>query len=176
MQLTDRSLNLPETLNVKVSKPDFHSSVLLVLVHLSSYHNYIDQIHQQKLIRCLMMCTNTAGSRTSNSLKHCISALTICTMEMKDAMVKMLPDVLLNLSQKSATVHIAIPVLEFLSSKCNKIINPLGKVLNTNFVVNHSINKHFNSSYWIRDSVFVKPIKNLPNSVEEFVIYCSESN
>lgn len=110
-------MNLPETLNVRVSKPDFHCSVLLVLVHLASYHNYMDQMHQQKLIRCLMMCTTTAAPRTQNSLKHCISALTICTLEMKEAMVKLLPEVLLNLSQKSATVHIAIPVLEFLSSK-----------------------------------------------------------
>lgn len=117
LQLTDRSLNLPESLNVKVSKPDFHTSVLLVLVNLASYHNYFDQKYQQKLIRCLIFCTTTAGPRSSNSLKHCISALTICTLEMKEAMVKLLPDVLLNLSQKSATVHIAIPVLEFLSSK-----------------------------------------------------------
>jgi hypothetical protein len=36
---------------------------------------------------------------------------------MKDAMYKLLPEVLLNLSKISATVHIAIPILEFLSSK-----------------------------------------------------------
>lgn len=32
-------------------------------------------------------------------------------------MVKMLPGVLLNLSKMSATVYIAVPILEFLSSK-----------------------------------------------------------
>lgn len=44
-------------------------------------------------------------------------ALTICTLEMKDVMVKMLPEALLILSKISATIYIAIAVLEFLSSK-----------------------------------------------------------
>ncbi|KAJ8913200.1 hypothetical protein NQ315_016142 [Exocentrus adspersus] len=111
--ITDRNMNLPESLNVKVSKPDLNALVLLVLVNLASYHNYLDQIHQQKMIRCLMKCTNTIGPRSS---KHCIAALTICTLEMREVMVKLLPEVLLNLSKISATVHIAIPVLEFLST------------------------------------------------------------
>lgn len=57
--------------------------------------------------------------------KRCISALTICTLEMRDVMVKMLPEVLLDLSKISATVYNAIPILEFLSSKtqsCMKCI------------------------------------------------------
>ncbi|XP_060521768.1 tuberin [Cylas formicarius] len=110
--LSDRSMNLPETLNAKVSKPDFHSAVLMVLVNLTSYHSHLDQIHQQKLIRSLMKCMQ-GGPRTS---KQCMSALTICTLEMKDIMVKTLPEVLLTLSKISATVHIAVPILEFLST------------------------------------------------------------
>jgi tuberous sclerosis protein 2 len=43
-------------------------------------------------------------------------ALTACILEMADSMYKLLPEVLLNLSKISATVHIAIPVLEFLST------------------------------------------------------------
>nr|XP_023024148.1 tuberin [Leptinotarsa decemlineata] len=110
--ITDKSYNLPESLNMKVSKPNFHALVILVLVNLASYHNYLDQSHQQKMIRCLMKCTNSIGPKSS---KHCIAALTICTLEMREAMVKLLPEVLLNLSKISATVHIAIPVLEFIS-------------------------------------------------------------
>lgn len=53
----------------------------------------------------------------SRSARQCVMALTICTLEMRDAMVKLLPEVLLNLSKISATVLIAIPILEFLSSK-----------------------------------------------------------
>ncbi|XP_074027565.1 TSC complex subunit tuberin isoform X2 [Leptinotarsa decemlineata] len=111
--ITDKSYNLPESLNMKVSKPNFHALVILVLVNLASYHNYLDQSHQQKMIRCLMKCTNSIGPKSS---KHCIAALTICTLEMREAMVKLLPEVLLNLSKISATVHIAIPVLEFIST------------------------------------------------------------
>lgn len=36
---------------------------------------------------------------------------------MRDAMNKLLSEVLLNLSKISATVYIAIPIIEFLSSK-----------------------------------------------------------
>lgn len=46
----------------------------------------------------------------------CISALTLCTLEMKEAMLKMLPGVILSLSKISATLALAIPMLEFLSS------------------------------------------------------------
>lgn len=53
----------------------------------------------------------------SRSARQCVMALTSCTLEMKDAMVKLLPEVLLNLSKISATVYIAIPILEFLSSE-----------------------------------------------------------
>ncbi|CAH1986295.1 unnamed protein product [Acanthoscelides obtectus] len=111
--ITDKSLNLPDSLNVRVSKPDFHALVLLVLVNLASYHSYMDHVHQQKMIRCLVKGTNSAGPRSS---RHCIAALTVCTLEMREVMVKMLPEVLLSLSKISATVHIAIPVLEFLST------------------------------------------------------------
>lgn len=46
-----------------------------------------------------------------------IMALTTCILEMRDIMVKLLPEVLLNMSKLSATAQIAVPVLEFLSSK-----------------------------------------------------------
>lgn len=111
--ILDKSLELPQSLNAKVPKPEFHSSVLLVLVTLPCYHACLDQAHQQKMVRCLTKCiTNSLRS----SPKQCIEALTICTLEMKDVMVKMLPELLLNLSKISATKYIAIPVLEFLST------------------------------------------------------------
>jgi tuberous sclerosis protein 2 len=53
----------------------------------------------------------------SRCARQCVMALTTCTLEMRDAMYKLLPEVLLNLSKISATVHIAVPILEFLSSK-----------------------------------------------------------
>jgi len=42
---------------------------------------------------------------------------------MRDAMNKLLTEVLLNLSKISATVYIAIPILEFLSSKFHIVVN-----------------------------------------------------
>ncbi|XP_030752123.1 tuberin isoform X2 [Sitophilus oryzae] len=112
LMVSDRSMNLPESLNVKMSKPDFHSIVSLVLVNLASYHSYLDNNSQQKMIRTIMKCIQSAPK----SSKPCISALTICTLEMKDVMVKILPEVLLSLSKMSPTNHIAVPVLEFLST------------------------------------------------------------
>lgn len=105
-------MNLPDSLTVKVNKSDFQAAVLAALVSLASYHSCLEPTHQQKMIRCLMRCIQTVP-RGSNP---CIAALTICTLEMREAMVKMLPEVLLNMSKISATIYIAIPVLEFLSS------------------------------------------------------------
>lgn len=51
------------------------------------------------------------------SSQQCINALTIFTLEARDTMVKMLPEVLLDLSKISDTKAIACPMLEFLSSK-----------------------------------------------------------
>lgn len=46
-----------------------------------------------------------------------INALTIYTLETRETMVKMLPEVLLDLSKISDTKAIASPMLEFLSSE-----------------------------------------------------------
>lgn len=50
-------------------------------------------------------------------IRPVVMALTTCILEMRDIMVKLLPEVLLNMSKLSATTQIAVPVLEFLSSE-----------------------------------------------------------
>lgn len=50
-------------------------------------------------------------------IPNVVMALTTCVLEMRDIMVKLLPEVLLNMSKLSATNQIAVPVLEFLSSE-----------------------------------------------------------
>jgi len=55
------------------------------------------------------------SSRTSQ--RQCILALTICIFETQDIMPKALPDLILNISKISATKNLAIPKLNFLSSK-----------------------------------------------------------
>lgn len=115
--MTDKNLSLPESLNARVSRADFHSLVLPAVASLATYHTYIDPPHQQKVIRCLVKY----GSAMRCS-SQCISALTICTLEMRDVMVKLLPETLLSLSKISATVYVAIPLLEFLSSEFDRLI------------------------------------------------------
>lgn len=53
---------------------------------------------------------------TTKCAIDCMSALTLCTLDMQDVMYKLLPEVLLKLSKISTTLHMAIPMLEFLSS------------------------------------------------------------
>jgi tuberous sclerosis protein 2 len=114
-QVSDKSLGLPDTLRntpPKLTRSEFHGCVFPVLASLASYHSYLDPSLQQRLIKCLEF------GLVSRCARQCVTALTTCTLEMKDAMYKLLPGVLLSLSKISATVHIAIPILEFLSSKC----------------------------------------------------------
>lgn len=111
--VSDKSLCLPDTLRntpTKFTRSDFHGFVFPVLASLASYHSQLEPSLQQRLIKCLEF------GLASRSARQCVMALTICTLEMRDAMVKLLPEVLLNLSKISATVHIAIPILEFLST------------------------------------------------------------
>lgn len=113
-QVSDKSLNLPENLRnlpLKMNRTEFQSYVFPVIVSLASYHSYLEPGQQQRCIKCLEY------GLASKCASQCVMALTTCTLEMRDAMHKLLPEVLLNLSKISATVVIAIPILEFLSSK-----------------------------------------------------------
>lgn len=82
-----------------------------VIAAISSYHANLEPSLQARCIKCLEY------GLASRCASQCVMALTTCTLEMRDAMYKLLPEVLLNLSKISATVVIAIPILEFLSSK-----------------------------------------------------------
>ncbi|XP_044253656.1 tuberin [Tribolium madens] len=107
--LQHRSLNLSE---VKVTRLEFQTAVVSVMVALSSYGNNLDQYHQQLLINTLTRSTGTDPRCSRQS----INSLTICMVDMRETMMKLLPDVLLRLSKISATKYIAMPVLEFLST------------------------------------------------------------
>lgn len=92
---------------------EFQTAVVSVMVALSSYGNNLDQYHQQLLINTLTRSTGTDPRCSRQS----INSLTICMVDMRETMMKLLPDVLLRLSKISATIYIAMPVLEFLSSE-----------------------------------------------------------
>ena len=111
--VSDKSLRLPESLsNVppKFTVTEFKTHVFPVLASLASYHAYLQPSLQQRLIQCLEV------GLTARCASQCVTSLTTCTLEMRDAMNKLFTEVLLNLSKISATVHIAIPILEFLST------------------------------------------------------------
>jgi len=82
-----------------------------VLAALASYNRSLEPSLQKQLIKCF-----ECGLLSTKCNQVCIVALTSCILEMSGTMYALLPEVLLNLSKISATVHIAIPVLEFLST------------------------------------------------------------
>ncbi|XP_050694251.1 tuberin-like isoform X2 [Eriocheir sinensis] len=110
----EKSLGLPESLHntpTKFTRSDFQSYVFPVLASLASYHTHMDPFFQQKIIKCLEL---GVVSRCAGPL--CVSSLTLCVLEMRDSMIKLLREVMLNLSKITATVQNAQPILEFIST------------------------------------------------------------
>ncbi|XP_046387021.1 tuberin [Ischnura elegans] len=114
LMVSERSLGLPETLRNTPAphfpKSEFHGHVFPAIASLASYHRHLDPTLQARLIKCLEL------GLASRKARDCVSALSVCALEMRDAMGKLLPEVLLQLSKISATVHVAVPILEFLST------------------------------------------------------------
>ncbi|XP_043945122.1 tuberin isoform X2 [Protopterus annectens] len=92
------------------SRTDIQLAVVPVLTALTSYHNYLDQVRQRELIQCL------EAGLIYRCAKQCVVALTMCTIEMPDIMMKLLPALIVMLTHISATVTMASPMLEFLST------------------------------------------------------------
>ncbi|XP_063618716.1 tuberin [Cydia splendana] len=110
--LSDRSLAFPECLRgQKVLVSELHAAVLPSLGALAPYHAFLEPLTQQRVVRCLLrygMVLRTPAPY--------LAALTQFTLEARDTMVKLLPEVLLDLSKVSDTKLIAGPMLEFLST------------------------------------------------------------
>jgi len=66
---------------------------------------------QVELVHCLEF------GLVSKCALACIRGLTVCALEMQNTMMRLLPSVLLKLSKICATVSMAVPLMEFLSSK-----------------------------------------------------------
>merc|ERR1719309_1163707 len=112
VELFSPGYSLPtQHLPPKFGLPDFMNAVYPVLAALASYNRSLEIGLQKKLIKCFEY-----GLLASKCNQVCIVALTACILEMSGSMYTLLPEVLLNLSKISATVHIAIPILEFLST------------------------------------------------------------
>ncbi|XP_060755118.1 tuberin isoform X2 [Neoarius graeffei] len=92
------------------SRTDVQLAVVPVLTALTSYHSYLEQSRQRELVQCL------ETGLIYRCAKQCVVALTMCTVEMPDIMIKLLPALIVKLTHISATVTMASPMLEFLST------------------------------------------------------------
>jgi len=100
-------INVPS----KFTRNDFYLTVYPVLSSLASYNRWLQSDIKRRLVESL-----ESGLTSKECSKVCTVALTSCILEMSESMNSYLPDVLANLSKISATVHVSIPVLEFLST------------------------------------------------------------
>ncbi|KAJ6653731.1 hypothetical protein lerEdw1_008757 [Lerista edwardsae] len=92
------------------SRNDLHLAVVPVLTALISYHSYLDKSKQREMVYCL---EHGLIYRCAN---QCVVALSICSVEMPDILIKALPVLIVKLTHISATANMAIPLLEFLST------------------------------------------------------------
>ncbi|XP_075293087.1 tuberin isoform X5 [Opisthocomus hoazin] len=103
---TDRLHGTPDGF----SRTDLHLAVVPVLTALISYHNYLDKAKQREIVYCL---EHGLIYRCAN---QCVVALSVCSVEMPDIIIKALPVLIVKLTHISATANMAIPLLEFLST------------------------------------------------------------
>nr|XP_033818858.1 tuberin isoform X2 [Geotrypetes seraphini] len=92
------------------SRTDIQLAVVPVLTALTSYHKYLDVTKQREMVRCLEM------GLISRCAKQCVVSLSLCIVEMPEILLKTLPVLIVKLTHISATVTMAIPMLEFLST------------------------------------------------------------
>ncbi|XP_053131916.1 tuberin isoform X1 [Hemicordylus capensis] len=105
-KMTERLWGTPEGF----SRNDLHLAVVPVLTALISYHNYLDKSKQREMVYCL---EHGLIYRCAN---QCVVALSVCSVEMPDIIIKALPVLIVKLTHISATANMAIPLLEFLST------------------------------------------------------------
>ncbi|PIO24168.1 hypothetical protein AB205_0168270, partial [Aquarana catesbeiana] len=103
---SDRLYNTPEGFN----RTELQLAVVPVLTALTSYHQYLDITKQKEMVRCL------ETGLIYRCAKQCVVALSMCMVEMPGMLIKSLPVLIVKLTHISATVTMAIPMLEFLST------------------------------------------------------------
>ncbi|XP_059218491.1 tuberin [Stomoxys calcitrans] len=113
-----------KTLHVtyKSSIDELNSLVLPAIASLVIYHKFIQPSNQYKIIDVLKM------GILSGIANICINTMTTIILEMPEALMRKLPDILLQMSKMSDKPTVSISVLEFLS-----ILSRLPNDLFTNF-------------------------------------------
>ncbi|KAE8579001.1 hypothetical protein XENTR_v10023871 [Xenopus tropicalis] len=92
------------------SRTDLQLAVVPVLTALTSYHQHLELSKQREMVRCL------ETGLIFRCGKQCVVALSMCVIEMPSILIKSLPVLIVKLTHISATVTMAIPMLEFLST------------------------------------------------------------
>ncbi|KAI8123354.1 Tuberin [Lucilia cuprina] len=112
----------------KCTIDELNSLVLPAIAGLVIYHQYLQPSNQYKIIEVLKMGISNIGSGIATIATICINTMTTIILEMPEALMRKLPDILLQMSKMSDTPTVAIPVLDFLS-----ILSRLSNDLCTNF-------------------------------------------
>lgn len=112
----DSMFNLPISESRKFSRGDFLNKVYPVIAAIAPYSEYIEKSFSQSKITRAIVSTLLNGLSWKESSRTCIVALTACALEMPKTMYTMIEKVLLDFSKISATKHVAVPMLEFLST------------------------------------------------------------
>ncbi|XP_075035425.1 tuberin isoform X2 [Mixophyes fleayi] len=92
------------------SRTDLQLAVVPVLTALTSYHPHLEISKQREMVHCL------ETGLIYRCAKQCVVALSMCMVEMPGILIKSLPVLIVKLTHISATVTMAIPMLEFLST------------------------------------------------------------
>lgn len=87
--------------------------VINTIAALIPYHQNLSAQIQNRMITCL----RPGLLSLENTPRVCIQAFTVMLMEILDLMLRHLAEILFDMSRMSTTLNVAVPVLEFLSSK-----------------------------------------------------------
>lgn len=90
---------------------DFRSLVMPAIASLITYNSFLSPMTKKKIVEILK-----SEVRMDGSLSICVQAFTILLMERCDIFERQLADIVLAISKVSDTVHVAIPILEFMST------------------------------------------------------------
>lgn len=112
-ELANILFKVNSVINNKFKRPtdEFHALVLPAIASLVIYHDCLQPQQHYNIITALNLRVLTSIASV------CINTMTILILEMPEALMRKLPDVLLQMSKMSDTNTVAIPVLEFLSRK-----------------------------------------------------------
>jgi len=90
---------------------DFRALVIPAIASLITYNSFLTTITKKKIVEILK-----SEVRMDGNLSVCIQAFTTLLMERCDIFERQLADIVLAISKVSDTVHVALPILEFMST------------------------------------------------------------